>query len=54
MNNQYNNKKCIFCAKKIPNNSLKLFCNKSCKNKFLVIDYIDHPINQENQDNNST
>ena len=45
-NDKDNDKKCIFCAKKIQNNSKNLFCNKSCKNKFLVIDYIDHPINQ--------
>jgi len=54
MNNQNIDKKCIFCGKKIRNNSINVFCKKICKNKFLVIDYIDHPINQENQGNKTT
>ena len=50
MNNQDNDKKCIFCGKKIQKNSLNIFCNKTCKNEFLFIDYIFHPINQEKQE----
>jgi hypothetical protein len=42
---------CIYCGKEMPKKSLNIFCNKICRNKFLVIDYIDHPINQPNQPN---
>ena len=44
-----NEKKCIFCGKQMPKYSTNIFCNKTCRNNFLFIDYMDHPINQENK-----
>lgn len=36
---------CIYCNNKILNN-FKLFCNIKCKDRFLIIDYKEHPINK--------
>ena len=36
---------CIYCNDKIINN-FRLFCNIKCKDRFLIIDYKEHPINK--------
>ena len=41
-------KTCLYCGLIYETQSLtRLFCSKNCSQKFMTIDYNDHPINKK-------